>query len=56
VLDGSATRLIHMIGGVDPAHAPERLSPGQRVRAVWREDREPTGTLEDIECFEPIAE
>jgi uncharacterized protein len=50
ILDGASTRLIHMIGGIDPEEAPKRLAPGARVRAVWREDAT-TGTLEDIEHF-----
>lgn len=53
ILDGAATRLIHTIGGVAADEAPERLGPGTRVRAVWK-DGEPTGTLEDIEHFEVI--
>jgi uncharacterized protein len=52
-LDGAATRLIHVLGGVDVDSAQETLRPGMRVRAVWR-DAEPTGTLADIECFELI--
>lgn len=53
ILDGASTRLIHTIGGFAPEEANERLAPGTRVRAVWR-DGEPTGTLEDIEHFEVI--
>ncbi len=53
VLDGSATRLIHIIGGVEPDEAPKRLAPGARVRAVWS-DGTPNGTLEDILHFELI--
>lgn len=53
ILEGAATRLIHTIGGLTPDEANERLAPGTRVRAVWR-DGEPTGTLEDIEHFEVI--
>jgi uncharacterized OB-fold protein len=55
VLDGSATRLIHAIGGIDVEEAKERLRIGTPVRAVWKEG-EPVGTLEDIEYFEPIFE
>jgi uncharacterized OB-fold protein len=55
ILDGAATRLIHMIGGIAADEAKERLAPGMKVRAVWR-DGEPTGTLEDIEYFEPVFE
>lgn len=55
VLDGAATRLVHIIGGLSPEEAIDRLVPGQRVRAVWS-DAEPTGTLEDILHFEVIAD
>ncbi|HEX4108335.1 MAG TPA: OB-fold domain-containing protein [Solirubrobacteraceae bacterium] len=54
VLDGSNTRLIHAIGGIDPMQAPEKLRCGMRVRAVWNDDAAPTGTLEDIKHFEVI--
>jgi uncharacterized OB-fold protein len=53
VLDGAATRLIHSIGGIEVEEAKERLHTGMSVRAVWK-DAEPTGSLEDIEHFEPI--
>jgi uncharacterized OB-fold protein len=55
VLDGANTRLIHSIGGIDVEEAKERLRTGMKVRAVWK-DAEPTGSLEDIEYFEPIFE
>jgi uncharacterized OB-fold protein len=55
ILDGSATRLIHTIGGLSADEAVERLAPGTRVRAVWG-DGEPTGSLEDIDHFEVIDE
>jgi uncharacterized OB-fold protein len=55
VLDGSATRLIHVIGGVSAEEAPDRIATGARVKAVWT-DGEPKGTLEDIVHFELIAE
>jgi uncharacterized OB-fold protein len=54
VLDGSATRLIHSIGGIDVEEARARLRPGTRVRAVWKEADEIQGTLADIRYFEPI--
>jgi uncharacterized protein len=54
VLDGAATRLIHTIGGIDVEDARERLRPGMAVRAVWKQDGEPAGTLEDILYFEPV--
>jgi uncharacterized OB-fold protein len=56
VLDGAATRLIHSIGGIDVEDARRTLEPGMRVRAVWKDDEEPTGTLEDIRHFELIRE
>ena len=56
VLDGAATRLIHTIGGIDADEAPRQLAPGMRVRARWKEDAEPTGSLEDIEHFELIPD
>ena len=55
VLDGAATRLIHVIGGIDVEEAKERLRTGMKVKAVWK-DAEPTGSLEDIDYFEPIFE
>jgi uncharacterized OB-fold protein len=56
VLDGAATRLIHTIGGIEVDDAMERLRPGMPVRAVWNDDDEPKGTLEDILYFEPVFE
>lgn len=56
VLDGSNTRLIHALGGIDPLEAPDRLRCGMRVKAVWNEAREPTGTLEDILHFEVLED
>lgn len=56
VLDGAATRLIHTVAGIDIGEAMERLRPGMKVRAVWKEDAEPVGTLEDISHFEPILD
>lgn len=55
VLDGTVTKLIHCVGGIDVETATTTLTPGMRVRAVWRDDK-PTGTLEDILHFEPISE
>jgi hypothetical protein len=55
VLDGSSTRLIHTIGGIDVEEAKERLQIGTPVRAVWKEG-DPVGSLEDIEYFEPVFE
>ena len=56
VLDGAATRLIHTIGGIEVEEAMERLRPGMAVRAVWNDEDEPRGTLEDILYFEPVFE
>lgn len=53
VLDGSATRLIHVLGGFDIADAKDLLRIGMPVRAVWK-DSEPKGTLDDIDYFEPV--
>ena len=52
VLDGSSTRLIHMVGGIDAEEARTAVRPGSRVRPVWSERR--TGSLADIEHFELI--
>jgi uncharacterized OB-fold protein len=54
VLDGTSTRLIHMVGGIDAAEAKAAVRPGSRVRAVWSERR--TGSLADIEHFELVPE
>lgn len=56
VLDGSSTRLIHAVGGIDVARAADVLRVGMPVRAVWRDAAERNGTLNDIEYFEPIEE
>lgn len=53
VLDGAATRLIHVVGGIPADEAPRRLAPGMRVRAVWT-DEPGRGSLEDILHFELI--
>lgn len=54
VLDGTSTRLIHMVGGVDADEAKTAATPGARVRAVWS-DRH-TGSLADIDHFELVRE
>jgi uncharacterized OB-fold protein len=57
VLDGSATRLIHTVGGdFDITKAGELLHIGDKVRAVWRDPSERNGTLEDIAYFEPVED
>lgn len=52
VLDGSATRLIHNLGGFDIEDA-KGLTIGMPVRAVWKDVSQAQGTLADIEYFEP---
>lgn len=54
VLEGSATRMIHTLGGIDMSRATELLDVGMRVRAVWKAPDERNGTLDDIDYFEPI--
>lgn len=54
VLDGSSTRLIHNVGGIDMAQAKELLAIGTPVRAVWKPEDQRNGTLDDIDYFEPI--
>ena len=56
VLDGSATRLIHTVGGIDVANAEETLTIGIKVRAVWKDAASRRGTLDDIDYFEPIPD
>lgn len=46
LLDGADTTINHYLAGTDGA----RLAVGQRLRAVWRDDRQ--GALDDIACFE----
>ncbi|WP_375248638.1 OB-fold domain-containing protein, partial [Sphingomonas sp.] len=55
VLDGASTKMIHMIDIDDIESAKQRIKPGTRVRAVWREG-ERVGSLRDIERFEVIDE
>ena len=53
VLDGSATRLIHTVGGISAEEARAgAIKPGSRVKAVWSDRR--TGSLTDIEYFTPV--
>lgn len=51
-LDGTSTRLIHIVGGLDAEEAKTKAEPGARVRAVWSDRR--TGSLADIDYFEVI--
>ncbi len=55
VLDGTATRLIHTVGGFEIARAAELLYIGMKVQAVWRDADQAKGTLNDIDYFEPIG-
>lgn len=54
MLDGSATRLIHTVGGVDPEQARRHLRIGAQVKAVWRDAADSIGTLDDIDHFELV--
>jgi uncharacterized OB-fold protein len=55
VLDGTATRLIHTVGGLSAESAREGgVRPGSRVQAFWS-DRT-TGSLSDIEYFRVLGE
>ncbi len=47
-LDGADNGMVHMLGGV----APEAISIGMRVQAVFKEER--TGSLLDIAYFKPV--
>lgn len=53
VLDGSATRVIHTMAGIDVSTAADHLHVGMPVRAVWKDKVDCTGTLTDIDYFEP---
>lgn len=46
-LDGADTKILHALD----ASSMEDVQKGMRVRARWRAER--TGTITDIECFEP---
>ena len=55
VLEGTATRLIHTVGGLSAEDAREGgVRPGSRVQAVWS-DRT-TGSLSDIEYFRVLED
>lgn len=51
-LDGCDNYLSHVINEVDP----DKLSPGLRVRAVFRPDGERVGRMQDILHFEIVKE
>jgi len=50
-LDGADTGLVHMLGEV----APERLSVGLRVQAVFKPKTEREASILDIKHFKPIS-
>lgn len=52
MLDGAATKVIHMLEGVDVDTAPQWLKPGARVKAVWKDNLR--GSMNDISHFELI--
>jgi len=56
VLDGSTTRLIHTVAGIDVTRAAEELWVGMPVKAVWKDPELRMGTLNDIDYFEPAPE
>jgi acetyl-CoA C-acetyltransferase len=51
-IDGSDGGLLHMLGDV----APDDVSVGMAVEAVWRPESERTGSILDIEYFRPRSE
>ena len=53
MLDGAATKIIHVLDGVDVETAPKWLKPGVRVKAVWKTELK--GSLSDISHFELIG-
>lgn len=53
MLDGAATKIIHVLDGVDVDTAPTWLKPGVRVKAVWKSELK--GSLSDISHFELCA-
>lgn len=53
-IDGASPGMgiLHVLGRV----APKAVHVGLRVRAVWKPQRERTGSITDIRFFEPIPE
>ena len=54
-MHGSATSLIHFIGGIEfqePKELPTKVTIGMEVEPVWAEDRK--GDIRDIEYFKPV--
>ena len=49
LLDGADTPMLHAVD----AGSPEAMSTGMRVRARWAD--EPTGSVRDLACFEPLS-
>jgi uncharacterized OB-fold protein len=54
MLDGAATKIIHVLDGLDVNTAPKWLKPGVRVKAVWKSELK--GSLSDISHFELCAD
>jgi hypothetical protein len=50
LLDGAATPMLHALD----AGSPDAVTTGMRVKARWRAER--TGSIQDIECFEPAGD
>ncbi len=48
--------LFHRICGVTPEQVMDGSAIGMRVRPRWRPPEERTGSINDIECFEPVEE
>ncbi|MDT8273142.1 MAG: Zn-ribbon domain-containing OB-fold protein [Desulfomonilia bacterium] len=51
-LDGASDKMgiMHLIGGVKP----EAVKIGMKVKAVWKQAKDRTGTITDIEYFKPV--
>ncbi|MEW5945767.1 MAG: Zn-ribbon domain-containing OB-fold protein [bacterium] len=52
-LDGADSGLYHMIGEVKN---PEKLKIGMKVKAVYRDRKERTGSILDIKYFKPLED
>ncbi|MGB9599809.1 MAG: Zn-ribbon domain-containing OB-fold protein [Myxococcota bacterium] len=53
-IDGASPGMgiLHLLGNVKP----EQIRIGMRVRAVWKSENERTGSITDIQYFEPIED
>lgn len=49
-LDGADTSMTHVMGNVEA----EEMEIGMEVQAVWRDEDDREGTLDDIRFFEPV--